>query len=179
MFFVKPNAKFLKRIKTKAIYKDCFSKHSISQYGQSYSDAKNFFIHFWSIFENYSLSKSLNNQVPGDAFEIIFAFILDYENIEIFSMDEQVKGIDFVKPDFITKKHHHFISCKTSLRERWKQADWESMRFKKIYSKSKCFLLTNHYKEYLSLKNKITKLDLDEVYFAGSDDINLLIKQLR
>ena len=61
------------------------------------------FIHFWSIFENYSLSKSLNNQVPGDAFEIIFAFILDYENIEIFSMDEQVKGIDFVKPDFITK----------------------------------------------------------------------------
>lgn len=179
MFFVKSNAKFLKRIKTKAIYKDCFSKHSISQYGQSYSDAKNFFIHFWSIFENYSLSKSLNNQVPGDAFEIIFAFILDYENIEIFSMDEQVKGIDFVKPDFITKKHHHFISCKTSLRERWKQADWESMRFKKIYSKSKCFLLTNHYKEYLSLKNKITKLDLDEVYFAGSDDINLLIKQLR
>ena len=179
MFFVKSNAKFLKRIKTKAIYKDCFSKHSISQYGQSYSDAKNFFIHFWSIFENYSLSKSLNNQVPGDAFEIIFAFILDYENIEIFSMDEQVKGIDFVKPDFITKKHHHFISCKTSLRERWKQADWESMRFKKIYSKSKCFLLTNHYKEYLSLKNKITKLDLDDVYFAGSDDINLLIKQLR
>jgi len=179
MFFVKSNAKFLKRIKTKAIYKDCFSKHSISQYGQSYSDAKNFFIHFWSIFEIYSLSKSLNNQVSGDAFEIIFAFILDYENIEIFSMDEQVKGIDFVKPDFITKKHHHFISCKTSLRERWKQADWESMRFKKIYSKSKCFLLTNHYKEYLSLKNKITKLDLDEVYFAGSDDINLLIKQLR
>ena len=179
MFFVKSNAKFLKRIKTKAIYKDCFSKHSISQYGQSYSDAKNFFIHFWSIFENYSLSKSLNNQVPGDAFEIIFAFILDYENIEIFSMDEQVKGIDFVKPDFITKKHHHFISCKTSLRERWKQADWESMRFKKIYSKSKCFLLTNHYKEYLSLKNKITKLDLDEVYFAGSDDINLLINKLR
>ncbi|MDC2964719.1 hypothetical protein OAZ13_00185 [Gammaproteobacteria bacterium] len=176
---MKSNTKFLKRIKTKAIYKDCFSKHSISQYGQSYSDAKNFFIYFWSIFENYSLSKSLNNQVPGDAFEIIFAFILDYENIEIFSMDEQVKGIDFVKPDFITKKHHHFISCKTSLRERWKQADWESMRFKKIYSKSKCFLLTNHYKEYLSLKNKITKLDLDEVYFAGSDDINLLIKQLR
>ena len=85
MFFVEPNAKFLKRIKTKAIYKDCFSKHSISQYEQSYSDAKDFFAHFWSIFESYSLSKSLNNQVPGDAFEIIFAFILDYEDIEIIS----------------------------------------------------------------------------------------------
>ena len=80
MFFVKSNAKFLKRIKTKAIYKDCFSKHSISQYGQSYSDAKNFFIHFWSIFENYSLSKSLNNQVPGDAFDL-------HKNFEDFDLD--------------------------------------------------------------------------------------------
>tara|TARA_Y100001970_G_C14154563_1_gene814753 strand:- start:197 stop:727 length:531 start_codon:yes stop_codon:yes gene_type:complete len=176
---MEPNAKFLKRIKTKAIYKDCFSKHSISQYEQSYSDAKDFFAHFWSIFESYSLSKSLNNQVPGDAFEIIFAFILDYEDIEIISMDEEVKGVDFVKPDFVTKKNHHFVSCKTSLRERWKQADWESIKFKEVYPKSKCFLLTNHYKEYLSLKNKITKLDIDEVYFSGSDDINLLINQLK
>ena len=176
---MKTNVKFLKRIKNKAIYKDCFSKHSISHYQQSYSDAKNFFTHFWSIFQSYSRSANLNNQVPGDAFEIIFAFILDYENIEIFSMDEEVKGVDFVKPDFVTKKHHHFVSCKTSLRERWKQADWESIKFKKVYPQSKCFLLTNHYKENLSLKNKINKLNIDGVYFSGSDDINLLINQLK
>ncbi len=176
---MKTNAKFLTRIKTKAIYKECLSKSSISQYEQSYSDAREFFFNFWSIFESYSHSTSLNNQVPGDAFEIIFAFLLDYENIEIFSMDEEVKGVNFVKPDFVTKKGHHFISCKTSLRERWKQADWESIKFKEVYPKSKCFLLTNHYKEHLSLKNKINKLNIDEVYFAGSDDINLLINQLK
>ena len=31
----------------------------------------------------------------------------------------------------LLEKGDAFISCKTSLRERWKQADWESIKYKK------------------------------------------------
>ena len=176
---MKSNEPFLSRVKSKAIYKDCFSKHLIAEYKSQYIDAMSFFNHFWEIYNSYALSNKLNNQVPGNAFEIIFAFILDYENIEISSMDEKIGNLDFVKPDFVIKKNNTFISCKTSLRERWKQADWESIKFKEIFPESKCYLITNHYKEYLTLRNKISKLDIDKVYYSASNDINLLIKEIK
>lgn len=173
------NKKFLKKIQSLKIYTDCFAKHSIAEYKSHYSDAKSFFNHFWNIFKAYASSKNLNNQVPGDAFEIIFAFILDYEEIEITSMDESIDGLSFVKPDFVVKKNNCFISCKTSLRERWKQADWESIRFKEVFPDSKCYLLTNHYKEHLSLKQKIPNLSIDQVFYAASEDINNLVKKIK
>ena len=84
-----------------------------------------------------------------------------------------------MKPDFVVKKNHNFVSLKTSLRERWKQADWESIKYKQVYGDSKCYLLTNHQAEYKSLKQKVSKLDIDGVFFSGSSDINLLIDKLK
>ena len=173
------NAKYIDLIKTKSIYKKCFIGSGIDQYQSNYIDAEQFFLSFWKIFELYARSTKLNNQVPGDAFEIIFTFILEYEGVEILSKDELVEGVDFVKPDFVVKKNYNFVSLKTSLRERWKQADWESIKYKQVYGDSKCYLLTNHQAEYKSLKQKISKLDIDGVFFSGSSDINLLIDKLK
>ena len=178
------NKIFIERLKEKAIYKNCFKVHKPDQY--PYTDANNFFQHYWKIFDVYKKSlvlkgEKINNQVPGDAFEIIIGFILDYEKIEIYSMDENVEGVLFVKPDFTIRdeRKNIFISCKTSTRERWKQADWESIRYKKKYPNAKCFVITNHEQEARSLRNKLNEIDIDKIFYSGSNEINDFIKQLK
>jgi len=174
------NKIFIKRLKEKTIYKKFFQPLKPDQY--HYSDADDFFKYYWKEFEAYKTKeKTLNNQVPGDVFEIIIGFILDYENLEIYSMDENIKGVTYVKPDFILKNERKniFISCKTSIRERWKQADWESMRYKKIFPDAKCFVITNHEKEAITLKGKLNDIDIDMVFYSGSSEINDFVKKLK
>ena len=173
------NKIFIERLKKKVIYKNFFEPHNLDQY--SYTDANNFFQHFWDKFNVYKKGQIINNQIPGDVFEIIIGFILDYEKINIFSMDENVEDILFVKPDFTIrdKRKNIFISCKTSIRERWKQADWESIRYKKKFPDAKCFVITNHKKEAESLKKKLNEIDIDKVFYSGSNEINDFVKQLK
>ena len=174
------NKLFIDRLKNKTIYKDCFEKNNLDSY--VYIDAEDFFKHAWGIYSKYQnkhyikKGKKINNNINGQAFEIIFALILDHENILIDSMDSEILSIPLVRPDFIVKKNiNFFISLKTSIRERWKQADWESMKYKKKFADAKCYLLVNNQKDCESLKNKISSLDIDGVYYAGSKDINNLI----
>ena len=173
------NKIFIERLKEKAIYKNCFKVQKPDQY--PYTDANDFFQHYWNKFEIYKIGKIINNQLPGDAFEIIIGFILDYEKIKIYSMDENVEGVSLVKPDFTIrdKRKNIFISCKTSIRERWKQADWESIRYKKKFPDAKCFVITNHKKEAESLKKKLNEIDIDKVFYSGSNEINDFVKQLK
>ena len=177
------NKKFIDKLKRRKIFQQCFQKKNISNY--KYTNAMDFFLHFWGLFETYKISykkktgKAVNNSVPGSAFEIIIGFILDHENIEIKSMDEEIIGVDFVKPDFAIKKRNTFISLKVSFRERWKQAAYESIWYKKTFPSAKCYLVTNDFKEYVSLKKDISKIELDELFYASSSDLNKLIKKLR
>ena len=78
----------------------------------------------------------INNSYNGAIYEAIFTFLLDREKIKIFSKNEKVDDVPLVKPEFLIKKKKDkfiFLSLKTSLRQRWKQADWESIRFKRVY----------------------------------------------
>ena len=52
-------------------------------------------------------------------------------------MDENIDDVKFVKPDFLVNNksgNKIFISLKVSGRERWKQAELESLWFKKKIS---------------------------------------------
>ena len=74
------------------------------------------------------------------------------------------------------------LSLKTSLRERYKQADLEAIALKYIYRKSKCYLLTMDTDEANRVKRKIMDGDvigLDEVIDCNTEDINRLIDILR
>jgi len=179
------NKIFIERLKGKAIYEACFKVHKPDQY--PYTDANDFFQHYWNKFEIHKIrykkkeGKTINNSVPGIAFETIIGFILDYEKIKIHSMDENVEGVWKVKPDFTIRdeRKNIFISCKTSLRERWKQADWESIRYKKEYPDAKCFVITNHEQEARKRSEDLNELDIDKIFYAGSNEINDFIKQLK
>ena len=173
---LRQNQRFLKKFKTTKTFQEVFQNSNISNY--QYKDALDFFRYFWNLFESYQAQKKVNNNVPGRIFEIIIGFILDYENIEIKSHDEAINGVDFAKPDFVIKKGDAFISCKTSLRERWKQADWESIKYKKKFPNAKCYLITNNYLEFKNLKKHMPKIEIDEIFYADSSDIIKMINKL-
>ena len=74
------------------------------------------------------------------------------------------------------------ISAKTSLRERYKQADLEAIALKYVHRKALCFLLTLEENEAKSVKAKIKTGDvigLDNVIVATSDEFDNLIKDLK
>ena len=147
-----------------------------------------FFSHFWKKYEKFrekyikENNKPPNNQFSGAALGIILTYLFDREGIIIDKMDEKINEVPFVKPDFIIKsksKKLFFISVKVSGRERWKQADWEAIKYKKKYPSASCILLMNHKVELDNLKKNLTKLDLDGAYYAGSEDINEMIKLIK
>ena len=145
-------------------------------------------IFFWNKYENFKTKykinnkEAINNSYNGDALEIILAHLFDREGFKIEKMDEEIKNVKYVKPDFLIKgnnKSKFFISAKVSIRERWKQADWEATKFKKKYPSARCILIMNDEREYLGLKSKINDLFIDDVVLASSADLDDLIKSIK
>tara|TARA_B110000971_G_C19966628_1_gene480546 strand:- start:768 stop:1325 length:558 start_codon:yes stop_codon:yes gene_type:complete len=162
-----------------------FSEKKFFEY--DYKDPLDFFIFFWSQYEKFKLkykrenTHEINNSYNGSALEIILAFLFTRENIIIEKMDEEI-DIQYVKPDFLLNSKSNkkiFISAKVSIRERWKQADWEALKYKEKYNNSMCILLMNNEKEYQSILNKLKFLSIDKVVLANSDDINKLIELIK
>jgi hypothetical protein len=74
------------------------------------------------------------------------------------------------------------ISAKTSLRERYKQADLEAIALKYVHRKALSYLVTLEANEAKSVKAKIKSGDvigLDNVIVATSNDFNDLIAELK
>lgn len=137
----------------------------------------------WIKYTEHIKKNKVNNNQPGKVFEVFFEIILKNEKIKVYSKDSNIKGVPLVKPDFLIRKRDGnfiFISLKTSLRERWKQADWEAIKFKEKYHSSDCYLITLHETEIKSLKNKISKGQLkgglDAAFFGLSSDLNDLLE---
>ena len=104
--------------------------------------------------EKYNRKDNYYKSSNGKALEVIITFLITREKILIKYMDENI-GIPYVKPDLILERKDKkliFLSLKTSLRERWKQADWEAAKFKKKYPNDYCYLLSNSKKEIKNLE---------------------------
>lgn len=181
------NQKYLKVLENKNCFKLAnFSRTNFLDF--EYQRPHEFFNYFWDLYEKFKKTfkqeknKLINNQVNGDAFAIIFGFLLEREKVKILKMDEELANVKFVKPDFLVKaknKNIIFLSLKVSIRERWKQADWESIRFKKIYKNSKTIIVMNEKSEINSLKEKIPFISIDYVFYSGSADINNLFEIIK
>lgn len=73
-------------------------------------------------------------------------------------------------------------SVKTSLRERYKQADLEAIALKYVHRKALSYLITLEINEARSVKAKIKSGDvigLDDVIVATSEEFNQLIVELK
>jgi hypothetical protein len=135
--------------------------------------------------EAYQKHPEGNNNLNGKIFEYVLATLFVRENILPLYMSAKVAFVPNVIYDlmfYTTERGPICISAKTSLRERYKQADLEAIALKYVHRKALCFLVTLEEKEAKSVKAKIKSGDiigLDSVVVATANDFDELIKELK
>jgi hypothetical protein len=137
---------------------------------------------YWNAFLSLT---DRNNNLNGKIFEYILATLCVREGILPIYMSAKVAFVPNVIYDlmFYTKERGPICwSVKTSLRERYKQADLESIALKYVHRKALSYLITLEVNEAKSVKSKIKSGDvigLDDVIVATSEDFNQLIIELK
>ncbi|MBW4359183.1 hypothetical protein [Flavobacterium taihuense] len=135
--------------------------------------------------EAYKQHPEENKNLNGKVFEYILATLCVRENILPLYLNANVAFVPNVKYDlmFYTKERGPIcISAKTSLRERYKQADLEAIALKYVHRKALCYLVTLDVSEAKKVKEKIKSGDvigLDKAVVATSDEFNDLINELK
>ena len=137
---------------------------------------------YWDAFSaNPERSSSLN----GKIFEYILATLCVREGIMPIYMSAKVAFVPNVIYDLMFYSAERGPICwsvKTSLRERYKQADLEAIALKYVHRKALSYLVTLEVNEAKSVKAKIKSGDvigLDDVIVATSKEFNQLILELK
>ncbi len=126
----------------------------------------------------------MSTAVNGVAFELILACVLIKEGLSPFYMSAEVQFVPNARFDlmFYTEEIGPIVlSAKTSLRERYKQADLESLALKAVYRRSKTFLITLNEKEAKGVQQKIESGDvtsLSSCVVATLPEFNALVEEL-
>lgn len=135
--------------------------------------------------EAYLKHADKNNNLNGKIFEYILATLCIRENILPLYLSAKVAFVPNVIYDlmfYTAEKGPICLSAKTSLRERYKQADLEAIALKYVHRKALSYLITLNEKEAKSVKQKIKSGDvigLDNVIVATSSEFDDLIAELK
>jgi hypothetical protein len=147
-----------------------------------YKNPTDYVITYWNAFKNH---KESNNNLNGKIFEYILATLFVREGLLPLYLSAKVAFVPNVIYDlmfYTAERGPICISAKTSLRERYKQADLEAIALKYVHRKALSFLVTLEENEARSVKEKIKSGDvigLDNVVVATNQEFNDLIKELK
>lgn len=144
-----------------------------------YESPKDYVKQYWD-----ALERAGQPNLHGNIFEYIIYSLLFRENIRPFYTQAKVAFVPNVNFDALLYNQSAPISLslKTSLRERYKQADLEAVALRYIYRRSKSYLLTMDTREANVQKAKILSGDimgLDAIIDCNSEDINQLVAELK
>lgn len=137
---------------------------------------------YWNAYQKHP---ERNNNLNGKIFEYILATLCVREKLLPLYLSANVAFVPNVIYDlmFYTKERGPIcISAKTSLRERYKQADLEAIALKYVHRKALSFLVTLEEKEARGVKAKIKSGDiigLDSVVVATHEEFDELIAELK
>lgn len=137
--------------------------------------------HLW---QTYLTNCQNNNNVNGKVFEAIIATILLKNGIGPIFSQAKVVFVPNVNFDLIVYSREYgpiSISAKTSLRERYKQADLEAISLKYVHRKAKCYLVTMEKSEAKRLENKLKGGDLlgiDSIVLGNETTFDEMVKFL-
>ena len=126
-----------------------------------------------------------NNALNGTIFELIIATLFVKEGILPLHLQAQVAFVPNVNFDavlYTTESGPIGLSLKTSLRERYKQADLEAVALKYVHRKAENYLLTMDRAEAESVSKKIIDgavLGLDKAILASSDEFDVFVADLK
>ena len=147
-----------------------------------YSKPSEYIKLLWSQYESYP---ERNSNLNGKMFEYILASLCVRESILPMYMSAKVAFVPNVVYDLMFYSVERGPICwsvKTSLRERYKQADLESIALKYVHRKALSYLITLNETEAKSVKGKIKTGDvigLDNVIVATEPEFDELVKELK
>lgn len=164
--------------KAEAVFNELFPDFMLIKYKKPSEYISN----CWTEYLNYP---EMNNNLNGRIFEYILATLFVREKMLPLYLSARVAFVPNVIYDlmFYTEERGPIcLSAKTSLRERYKQADLESIALKYVHRKALSYLITLEPDEAESVKQKIKSGDvigLDDVCVADSNNFDQLINQLK
>lgn len=150
--------------------------------GVEYSKPSEYIQKYWKAYQNYSEKNSnLNDKI----FKYILATLFVREDILPFYVSAKAAFVPNVLFDlmlYTSERGPICLSAKTSLRERYKQADLEAIALKYVHRKALSYLITLEENEANSVKEKIKSGDvigLDDVIVATKPEFDRLIFSLK
>jgi len=164
--------------KTEKVFEQLFSPLTFEQV--EYSTPLDYVTKYWN---RYQERTDKNNSLNGNIWECIIITLLYRENLLPFYTQAKVAFVPNVEFDVLlyTRPRPISLSLKTSLRERYKQADLEAIALRYVHRRAKNYLLTLDPEEAKLCKEKIKTGDIigiDRIIDCNTSDINELIDEL-
>jgi hypothetical protein len=162
------------------VFESLFPNSNFMEIG--YSTPSEYVRTYWN---QYQKSNDKNSNLNGKVFEYILATLCVREGILPLYLSAKVAFVPNVIYDlmFYTAERGPICwSVKTSLRERYKQADLESIALKYVHRKALSYLITLEEREAGGVKEKIKTGDvigLDNVIVATEPEFDQLVADLK
>ena len=138
-----------------------------------------FIDYYWNI---YQKEYPKNNSVNGGVFEQLLVLSLLREGISPVYVQAELAFVPNVILDIVlyNRKTPITISAKTTLRERWKQADLEAMATKYVHREAKCYVLTLSRDEVKARRSdKNSYMGINDFILANTKEYDDLINELK
>jgi len=126
-----------------------------------------------------------SNALNGHVFEALLAIILYRSGIKPIYVQANLEFVPNVDFDFVGYSKECgpvVLSAKTSLRERYKQADLEGRFMKQVHQKARCYLITLEASEARTVNAKVDEgqtLGIDRAVVMNGPKFDDLIKELK
>lgn len=136
---------------------------------------------FWDIYDRTNGSNNLN----GKMFEFIVCECLVHFGVGPLYFQSRFYGLEHDTYDLASWTEDGspiIISCKTSLRERWKQAELEGRLLKLKYPKAESYLITLNDREANRRRQGIrdgTVTGIDEIYLADQPEFDSFVERMK
>lgn len=133
-------------------------------------------------YTKYQTEMTSNNSINGKIFENLLLIVFLREGITPIYYQAKMALVPNVDFDmvFYNRKTPVAVSAKTSLRERWKQADIESMALKYVHRKAQCYLLTLSKKEVeVRRKEENSYVGIDEFVLANEPEFDEWLERIK
>ncbi|ACL31951.1 hypothetical protein Q7267_03290 [Glaesserella parasuis] len=134
---------------------------------------------YWNV---YTSEFESNNSVNGGVFEQLLVLALLREKISPVYVQAELAFVPNVILDIVlyNRKTPITISAKTTLRERWKQADLEAMATKYVHREALCYVVTLSENEVLARrKEENSYMGINDFVLAHTDEFNQLVEKLK
>ena len=138
---------------------------------------------YWNKYKEMYPNKGAS--VNGKVFELIIHTLFVRENLVPLYIQAKVAFVPNVNFDTLLYSEQNIpyaFSLKTSLRERYKQADLEGIALKYVHRRAKCYLLTLDETEAKNVKEKIKNggvIGLDKAILCTNEEFDSLIRDLK